>query len=136
MVNKVILVGYVGIDVEVSYTPGGQTVARLRLATSRGWTDRDSGQRKTETEWHDVEVWGKRAKACGENLARGSRVYVEGRIKTDIWKDKQSGEERSRVKIVAELVRFLGRGGRADAAQPAGADEGASATAPVAEAAA
>ena len=136
MVNKVILVGYVGIDVEVSYTPGGQTVARLRLATSRGWTDRDSGQRKTETEWHDVEVWGKRAKACGENLARGSRVYVEGRIKTDVWKDKQSGEERSRVKIVAELVRFLGRGGRGDAAQPAGADEGASATGRVAEAAA
>lgn len=136
MVNKVILVGYIGIDVEVSYTPGGQAVASLRLATSRGWTDRDSGQRKTETEWHDVEVWGQRAKACGEHLAKGSRVYVEGRIKTDGWKDKQSGEERSRVKIVADLVRFLGRGAGGDRVQPASANQGASGPAPVAAVAA
>ena len=108
MVNKVMLVGFIGNDVEVSYTTGGQAVARLRLATSRGWTDRDSGQRKNETEWHDVEVWGKRAKACGENLAKGGRVYVEGRIKTDFWKDKQTGQKRYRTKIVAEQVTFLG----------------------------
>ena len=126
MVNKVILVGYLGMDVDVSHTPVGQPVARLRLATSRGWTDRESGQRKTETEWHDVEVWGKRAKACGENLGKASRVYIEGRIKTDFWKDKETGEERSRVKIVADLVRFLGRAGGEPAQstriQPDGAD--------------
>ena len=115
MVNRVILVGYIGINVEVSYTPGGQAVANLRLATSRGWTDQQSGQRRTETEWHDVEVWGKRAKTCGEYLGAGSRVYVEGRLKTDVWKDKPSGEERSRVKIVADVVRFLGRGTRSEA---------------------
>ncbi len=109
MVNKVILVGFIGTDIEVSYMPGGQVVANLRVATSRGWTDRHSGQRKTETEWHDVEVRGNRAKACGEHLGTGSSVYVEGRLKTDVWKDKGSGEERSRVKIVADLVRFLGR---------------------------
>ena len=132
MVNRVILVGYVGNDLEVSYTPGGQAVARLRVATSRGWTDRDSGQRKTETEWHDVEVWGKRAKACGEHLGKGSRVYVEGRIKTDFWKDRQTGDERSRVKIVADLVRFLGRGNRGEPVEHAGASEGASVSAVVA----
>jgi single-strand DNA-binding protein len=112
MVNKVILVGFIGTDIEVSYTPGGLAVANLRVATSRGWTDRHSGQRMTETEWHDVEVWGKSGKACGEHLGTGSSVYVEGRLKTDVWKDKGSGEERSRVKIVADLVRFLGRGRR------------------------
>jgi single-strand DNA-binding protein len=136
MVNRVILVGYVGNDVEVSYTPGGEAVATLRLATSRGWTDRDSGQRKTETEWHDVDVWGKRAKACGEHLAKGSRVYIEGRIKTDVWKDKHGGEERSRVKIVADLVRFLGRGGRPDPAQPVGVQDAESAPAVLADVAA
>ncbi|WP_242392139.1 single-stranded DNA-binding protein [Anaeromyxobacter oryzisoli] len=136
MVNKVILVGFVGNDVEVSYTPGGQAVVKLRLATSRGWTDRDSGQRKTETEWHDVEVWGKRAEACGEHLAKGSRVYVEGRIKTDFWKDKQSGDNRSRVKIVADQVTFLGRGARGESAEPGGANEEEAAPAPLADVAA
>jgi len=136
MVNKVILVGFVGNDLEVSHTTGGQAVAKLRLATSRGWTDRDSGQRKVETEWHDVEVWGKRAEACGEYLEKGSRVYVEGRIKTDFWKDKRTDEERSRVKIVADLVRFLGRGGRGSSAEPADAKKEDSPPAPVAEVAA
>jgi single-strand DNA-binding protein len=121
MVNKVILVGFVGTDVEVSYMPGGLAVANLRVATSRVWTDRHSGQRMTETEWHDVEVWGKSGKACGEHLGTGSSVYVEGRLKTDVWKDKGSGEERSKVKIVADLVRFLGRGRRLGA--PGGESE-------------
>jgi single-strand DNA-binding protein len=121
---------------EVSYTTGGQAVARLRLAPSRGWTDRDSRQRKTETEWHDVEVWGKRAEACGEHLGKGSRVYIEGRIKTDFWKDKASGEERSRGKIVADLIRFVGRGGRGQLADPTDAKHEDSAPAPVAEVAA
>ena len=119
MVNKVILVGFMGKDPEVRYTSGGQAVASLRIATSRGWTERESGQRKEETEWHDIEVWGKSAEACGQHLAKGARVYVEGRIKTDRWEDQQSGQKRSRVKIVAEVVRFLGRGNGAPSAQPA-----------------
>ena len=109
MVNKVILVGFVGKDPEVRYTDKGQAVAELRVATSRAWTDRASGQRREETEWHDVEVWGKTAKACGELLAKGGQVYVEGRIKTDRWKDRKTGEDRSRVQIVAQSIRFLGR---------------------------
>ena len=108
MVNKVILVGNLGKDPEVRYTPGGQAVATLRIATSRSWTDKQSGQRKEETEWHDVEVWGKQAEQCGEYLAKGRQVYVEGRLKTDKWQDKQSGQERSKVKVVADTVRFLG----------------------------
>jgi single-strand DNA-binding protein len=111
MVNKVILVGNLGKDPEVRYTAGGQAVASLRIATSRSWTDKASGQRKEETEWHDVEVWGKQAEQCGEYLAKGRQVYVEGRLKTDKWQDKQSGQDRYRVKVVADTVRFLGGGG-------------------------
>ena len=122
MVNKVILVGNLGKDPEVRYTSGGQAVANLRIATSRSWTDKQSGQRKEETEWHDVEVWGKQAEQCGEYLAKGRQVYVEGRLKTDKWQDKQSGQERSKVKVVADTVRFLGgRGAGAGAGPGAGA---------------
>ena len=110
MVNKVILIGNLGKDPEVRYTSGGQAVANLRIATSRSWTDKQSGQKKEETEWHDVEVWGKQAEQCGEYLAKGRQVYVEGRLKTDKWQDKQSGQERFKVKVVAETVRFLGGG--------------------------
>ncbi len=130
MVNKCILVGNLGKDPEVRYTAGGQAVATLRIATSRSWTDKASGQRKEETEWHDVEVWGKQAEQCGEYLAKGRQVYVEGRLKTDKWQDKQSGQDRYRVKVVADAVRFLGGGGAgagAGRARPAGAggtDEG------------
>jgi single-strand DNA-binding protein len=110
MVNKVILIGNLGKDPEVRYTSGGQAVANLRIATSRSWTDKASGQKKEETEWHDVEVWGKQAEQVGEYLAKGRQVYVEGRLKTDKWQDKTSGQERSRVKVVADSVRFLGGG--------------------------
>src|SRR5512140_3401858 len=111
MVNKVILIGNLGKDPEVRYTQGGQAVANLRIATSRSWTDKQSGQRKEETEWHDIEVWGKQAEQCGEFLAKGRQVYVEGRLKTDAWDDKATGQKRSRVKVVADTVRFLGGGG-------------------------
>jgi single-strand DNA-binding protein len=125
MVNKVILVGNLGRDPEVRYTSGGQAVATLRIATSRSWTDKQSGQRKEETEWHDVEVWGKQAEQCGEYLAKGRQVYVEGRLKTDKWQDKQSGQDRYKVKIVAEGVRFLGGGGgRSSAPRPSNEEMG------------
>lgn len=123
MVNKVILIGNLGKDPEVRYTTGGQAVANLRIATSRSWTDKQSGQKKEETEWHDVEVWGKQAEQCGEYLAKGRQVYVEGRLKTDSWDDKQTGQKRSRVKVVADSVRFLSSGERG--ARGAGAGGGA-----------
>ena len=129
MVNKVILIGNLGKDPEVRYTAGGQAVANLRIATSRSWTDKASGQKKEETEWHDVEVWGKQAEQVGEYLAKGRQVYVEGRLKTDKWQDKTSGQERSRVKIVADSVRFLGGGaggarGAGGAGGPGGGQRG------------
>jgi single-strand DNA-binding protein len=131
MVNKVILIGNLGKDPEVRYTAGGQAVANLRIATSRSWTDKQSGQRKEETEWHDVEVWGKQAEQCGEYLAKGRQVYVEGRLKTDSWDDKTSGQKRSRVKVVADTVRFLSAGTRgAGAGAGAGAGEGGGGGAP------
>ena len=104
---KVFLVGNLGRDPEVRQT-GGQTVAILRLATSRSWIDKRCGERKEEREWHDVEVWGRYGELCGQYLAKGRQVYVAGRLKTDRWKDKQTGLDRQRVKVVAELVQFLG----------------------------
>jgi single-strand DNA-binding protein len=112
MVNKVILIGNLGRDPEVRSTSGGQAVASLRVATSRSWTDKQSGQRKEETEWHEVEVWGKQAEQCREYLSKGRQVFVEGRLKTDKWQDKQSGQDRYKVKVVADSVRFLGGGGQ------------------------
>ena len=120
MVNKVILVGNLGKDPEVRYTSGGQAVANLRIATSRSWTDKQSGQKKEETEWHDVEVWGKQAEQCGEFLSKGRQVYVEGRLKTDSWDDKQTNQKRFRVKVVADTVRFLGGGAGRGAGAGAG----------------
>jgi single-strand DNA-binding protein len=107
MVNKVILVGFLGADPELKHTSQGLAIAMLRVATSRSWSDKD-GERQEETEWHDVEVWGKQAEAAGEHLAKGRQIYVEGRLKTDAWTDKQSGQKRYRTKIVAEQVTFLG----------------------------
>jgi single-strand DNA-binding protein len=125
MVNRVILVANLGKDPEVRYTSGGQAVANLRVATSRHWTDKQSGQKKEETEWVDVEVWGKQAEACGEHLAKGRMVYVEGRLKTEKWQDKQSGAERYRTKVVAESVRFIGgRGAPSSGPAPETQDEG------------
>ena len=107
MVNKVILIGFLGADPELKHTSQGIAIAVLRVATSRRWADKD-GERREETEWHDVEVWGKQGEAAGEHLGKGRHVYVEGRLKTDVWTDKQSGQRRYRTKIVAEQVTFLG----------------------------
>jgi single-strand DNA-binding protein len=109
MVNKVILVGILGRDPEMRQA-GGQTVAILRLATSRSWIDKRTGQRREECEWHDIEVWGRQGELCRQYLAKGRQVYVAGRLKTDRWKDKQNGQDRQRVKVVAELVQFVGGG--------------------------
>jgi single-strand DNA-binding protein len=109
MVNNVILVGNLGRDPEMRQA-GGQTVAILRLATSRSWIDKRTGERREEREWHDIEVWGRHGELCRQYLAKGRQVYVAGRLKTDRWKDKQSGQDRQRVKVVAELVQFLGGG--------------------------
>ena len=107
-VNKVILLGNLGKDPEVRNTSGGKSVATLRLATTDTWTDA-SGQRQEKTEWHTVVVWGRAAENCGKYLAKGRSVYVEGRLETRKWQDKE-GKDRYSTEIVADRVQFIGGG--------------------------
>lgn len=111
-VNKVILIGNLGADPELRYTAGGQAVADLRLATSRRWTGKDGSQQE-DTQWHRVVVWGKVAEQCKEYLAKGRQAYVEGRLQTRSWEDRD-GNKRYTTEVVAQQVLFLGgRGGAA-----------------------
>ncbi len=110
-VNKAIIVGNLGGDVELRFTPSGKAVANFNVATSESWTDKD-GSRKEQTEWHRIVVWGKTAELCGEYLRKGRQVYLEGRIQTRDWKDKD-GNKRFTTEIIASQVTFLG-GGRGE----------------------
>lgn len=105
-VNKVILIGRLGADPEVRFTQSGQAVATFTLATNERWTDRN-GQKQERTEWHRVVVHGRSAEACGQHLRKGSQAYVEGRIQTREWQDKE-GQKRTTTEIVALRVQFLG----------------------------
>ena len=107
-VNKVILVGHLGADPDMRYTPSGQGVCELRLATSESWNDKN-GQRQERTEWHRIVVWGKRAEVCSKYLAKGRPVFVEGRIQTRTYDDKD-GNKRYITEIIANDVQFLGGG--------------------------
>lgn len=108
-VNKVILVGNLGKDPEVRYTANGRALARFSLATSDFWTD-TTGNRQERTEWHNIIVWGKQAETCGQYLAKGRQVFVEGSIRSRSYDDK-NGTRRFVTEIVAQRVRFLGGGG-------------------------
>jgi single-strand DNA-binding protein len=109
-VNKVILVGNLGADPDMRYTPSGQGVCELRVATSESWNDKN-GQRQERTEWHRVVVWGKRAEVCSKYLSKGRQVYVEGRIQTRTYDDKD-GNKRYITEIIAADVQFLSDGRR------------------------
>ena len=109
-VNKVILVGHLGADPDMRYTPSGQGVCELRLATSESWNDKN-GQRQERTEWHRIVVWGKRAEVCSKYLAKGRQVFVEGRIQTRTYDDKD-GNKRYITEIIANDVQFLGGGSK------------------------
>lgn len=117
MVNKVILVGNLGRDPEVRSTPSGQPVATFSLATNRKWKDQ-SGNRQEETEWHNVVCWGRQAEIAGQYLTKGKQIYVEGRLQTRSWEDKQSGEKKYRTEVICQHFQMLGaRGGYDGAAQ-------------------
>jgi single-strand DNA-binding protein len=105
-VNKVILVGNLGRDPEIRYTPSGQAVANFTLATSENFTSRE-GKREERTEWHRIVVWGKTAELCTQYLAKGRSVYIEGRLQTREWEDKE-GQKRRTTEVVAQSVQFLG----------------------------
>jgi single-strand DNA-binding protein len=119
MVNKVILVGNLGRDPEVRSTPSGQPVATFSLATNRRWKDQ-SGNRQEQTEWHNIVCWGRQAEVAGQYLTKGKQIYVEGRLQTRSWDDKQSGEKKYRTEVICENFQMLGTrgefdgGGRAD----------------------
>jgi len=129
-VNKVILVGNLGRDAELRYTPGGAAVATLNLATTEVWNDKQ-GQRQEKTEWHRIVLWGKQAETLQEYLVKGKQVYIEGRLQTRQWDDKD-GNKRYTTEIKADRVTLLGGGGGGGGrsagmdrggAQPAGPDD-------------
>ena len=122
-VNKVILVGHLGADPDMRYTPSGAGVCELRLATSESWKDKN-GQRQERTEWHRVVVWGKTAEICAKYLAKGRQVYIEGRIQTRSYDDKE-GQKRYITEIIANDVQFLSSGREGGAGGAGGGGGGA-----------
>ncbi|MCY4043089.1 MAG: single-stranded DNA-binding protein [Candidatus Dadabacteria bacterium] len=109
-VNKVTIIGNVGSDPEMKYTASGAAVANFSIATNESWTGKD-GQKQERTEWHRIVAWSRLAEICGQYLAKGSPVYVEGSIRTRQWEDKE-GNTRHTTEIHARDIQFLGSGGR------------------------
>jgi len=105
--NKIMLIGNVGTDPEMRYTPSGNPVTSFRMATSHRYTD-SGGERREETEWFTIVVFGKQAESCNQFVTKGKQVYVEGRLRTRNW-EGQDGQKRVSVEVVANRVLFLGR---------------------------
>ena len=123
-VNKVIIIGNLGRDPEVRYAPSGAAICNVAIATSRSWKDKTSGERQEETEWHRVVFYDRLAEIAGEYLKKGKSIYVEGRLKTRKWTDKD-GAEKITTEIIAQEMTMLG--GREDGAGPrsgGGGEEG------------
>ncbi|VAV85826.1 Single-stranded DNA-binding protein [hydrothermal vent metagenome] len=119
-VNKVILVGRLGADPEIRYTPSGAAVANFTLATSENWKDKD-GNKQEKTEWHKIVVFAKLAEICGQYLNKGKQIYIEGRIQTRSWEDRE-GNKKYTTEIVANQMQMLGSPGQnQQQAAPAGA---------------
>ena len=106
-VNRVILIGNLGRDPELRYTAGGQPVASFSVATNERWNDRE-GKTQERTEWHRIVVWGKQGENCANYLQKGRTVYIEGRLQTREWEDKE-GQKRQTTEVVAQTVQFLDR---------------------------
>jgi single-strand DNA-binding protein len=106
--NKVILLGNLTRDPQVRYTPGGTAVAELGLAVNRTWFDQKTNSRREETTFVDVTLWGRQAEVAGEYLAKGRQVLIEGRLQLDTWEDKESGQKRSKLKVVSENMKMVG----------------------------
>jgi single-strand DNA-binding protein len=134
-VNKVILVGNLGADPELKYTPSNRPVCNLSIATNEVFKDK-GGQRQERTEWHRVTVWGEQAENCSKYLAKGRMVYIEGRLQTRSWEDKTDGKKRYSTEIVADRVTFLGGGAEGGGARKGGrpwGEEGAPSSSNAAE---
>ncbi|MBS0202197.1 MAG: single-stranded DNA-binding protein [Planctomycetes bacterium] len=109
--NKVILVGNLTRDPQVKYTTGGTAVTEIGLAVNRQWFDKQSNTRKDETTFVDVTLWGRTAEIAGEYLAKGRPVLIEGRLQLDTWDDRESGQKRSKLRVVGENMTMLGSRG-------------------------
>lgn len=107
-VNKVILIGRLGKEPETRWMPSGEAVTNISIATDSKWTDKGTGEAKEEVEWHRVTFFGKLAEVAGEHLKKGSQVYIEGRLKTNKWKDKETGTDRYSTDVIAERMQMLG----------------------------
>jgi single-strand DNA-binding protein len=114
--NKVILMGNLTRDPEVRYTTGGSAVCDITLAVNYQWTDKRSNERKEEVSFIDVTLWGRTAEIAGEYLAKGRPVLIEGRLQQDKWDDKETGQKRSKLKVVADAMQLLG--GRSEGGAP------------------
>lgn len=131
--NKVLLMGNLTRDPEVRYTPKGTAIATIGLAVNRVWTN-EGGEKKEEVTFVDVDVWGRQAETIGQYMAKGRSIFIEGRLKLDQWDDKESGQKRSKLKVVCENFQFLGAPRNAEVKdQPPDAD-GASRPKPAAKA--
>src|ERR1700693_5238744 len=106
-INKVILIGHLGADPETRAMPSGMSVANLRLATTESWKDKQSGEQQERTEWHNVALFGRLGEIAAEYLRKGSQVYVEGKLRTRKWQDKQ-GNDRFTTEIIADNMQMLG----------------------------
>ncbi len=115
--NKVILMGNLTRDPELRYTPKGMAIAKVGLAVNRRWTS-ESGEQKEEVTFVDVDIFGRTAENVGQYMRKGSPLLIEGRLKLDQWDDKQTGQKRSRLGVVAETVQFLSAGGRTEGDAP------------------
>ena len=124
-VNKVILIGNLGADPETRYLPSGDAVTNIRIATTEKWRDK-GGEQQEHTEWHRISFFGKTAEIAGEYLKKGSKVYLEGRLQTRKWQDKESGQDRYSTEIVGDRMQLLGSrgGGETMAREPAAAGAG------------
>ncbi|WFC66376.1 single-stranded DNA-binding protein [Achromobacter denitrificans] len=118
-VNKVILAGNLGRDPEVRYSPDGAAICNMSIATTSTWKDKASGERREETEWHRVVMYNRLAEIAGEYLKKGRSVYIEGRLKTRKWQDKDTGADRYATEVVADQMQMLGGKGDEGSQEPA-----------------
>lgn len=130
-VNKVIIIGNLGQDPEVRYMPSGSAVTNISVATSESWKDKETGEQTDRTEWHKVVFFGRLAEISGEYLRKGSQIYLEGRLRTRKWQDREGGDRYS-TEIVGDQMQMLGgrgqSGGQPSGGQPMAQPAGASAT--------
>lgn len=105
--NKVMIIGHLGQDPEIRALPSGTTIANLRIATTESWKDKQSGEQKEQTEWHSVTLFGRTAEVAGEYLTKGSQVYIEGKLRTRKWQDKE-GKDRWTTDIAGQEMQMLG----------------------------